>query len=232
MSDAAIILQARLGSARLPGKVLRTFGRHSLLAHCIRRLREAQVGPVVVATTMEDRDGAIADEASRLGCPVYRGATDDVLARYLAAAAGLDTRYVIRATADNPVVDSEGTARLLDAVRRGGAEYGLEVGLPIGAAVEVVATETLRRLDRLASAADDREHVTLYIKRHQADFRVCMPLAPDAVRRPDLRLTVDTPENMLFMRSVIERVDRGMHPPRLEADIAAADGVLAAELAA
>jgi spore coat polysaccharide biosynthesis protein SpsF len=232
MSDAAIILQARMGSARLPGKVLRTLGRHSLLAHCLRRLRDAQVGPVVVATTREDRDREIVEEASRLGYPVFRGETDDVLARYVAAAGTLGTRYIIRATADNPTVDSEGPARLLEAVERTGAEYGLEQGLPMGAAVEVVAAETLRRLGALATHAADREHVTLYIKHNLSTFRVCLPAAPREVRRPDLRLTVDTPEDLIFMKSVIECVDQRTHPPRLGAVIAAADELLAARRAA
>jgi spore coat polysaccharide biosynthesis protein SpsF len=226
MTDALFVLQARMGSTRLPGKVLRRLGQHSLLGHCIRRLVAADAGPVVVATTREPLDDAVVAEASRYGCDVVRGATDDVLARYILAARSRDCRYIVRATADNPAVDIGSTARLVAALERVDAEYGLEEGLPYGAAVEVVAKATLCRLAGLTADPQDREHVTLFIKRHLSDFKTVMPQAPPDVRRPDLRLTVDTPADASFMEQILARVDRLVRPAPLVDIITEADRVL------
>lgn len=226
MSRALIVLQARMGSTRLPGKVLHRFGRHTLLGHCIRRLVAAEAGPVLVATTRELIDDAVEAEAGRYGCGVVRGDTDDVLARYILASGTMECRYVVRATADNPAVDIGCTSRLVAEVERMDAEYGIEEGLPYGAAVEVIAKDTLRRLAALTSNRQDREHVTLFIKRHLLAFRAVTPLAPPDVRRPDVRLTVDTPADAEFMQAVLARVDRGEAPAPLVDIIAEADRVL------
>lgn len=221
-----LALQARMGSTRLPGKVLEPLGRHTLLAHCIRRLQAADVGPVVVATTTESADDAVVAEARRCGAQIFRGASDDVLARFVGVAEEFGGRYLARATADNPAVDIDAPARLLKAALRARAEYAAERGLPWGAGVEVVSTEALRRVDMLATDPEDREHVTLFLKRHATRFRaVEIPVAADLCR-PDLRLTVDTSEDLAFMRRVLEKVDDGPEPAPLAAIIASADAVI------
>lgn len=223
MRRAAVILQARMGSTRLPGKVLRMLGTRTLLAHCVRRLEAAAVGPVIVATTCLPADDAVAEEADRLGCQVYRGEQDDVLARYIGASQMVPTRYVVRATADNPAVDIGSAGRLLHAVEHAGAEYGVEQGLPYGGAVEVIASGTLRRLADLTVDPADREHVTLFVKRHKFAFFSLTPDAPAEVRRPDLRVTVDTLEDAAFMANVLDRVDADAAPAPLADIIAAID---------
>lgn len=221
-----LVLQARMGSTRLPGKVLEHLGRHTLLAHCIRRLQAADIGPVVVATTTEAADHAVVAEARRCGAQVFRGSSHDVLARFVGVAREFGGRYLARATADNPAVDIDAPARLLKATLRAQADYATEVGLPYGAGVEVVSTDVLRRLDDLASDPEDREHVTLYLKRHATRFRTIeAPVSADLCR-PDLRLTVDTAEDLAFMRSVLEKVDDGPEPAPLAAIIASADAVI------
>src|SRR5262245_52189080 len=103
-SQSIVVLQARMGSSRLPGKVLAQIAGRSILAHCIDRLRAARVGEVIVATTTRADDEVVAAEASRLGVRVVRGPVDDVLGRFAQAVADWDGAYVFRATADNPLV--------------------------------------------------------------------------------------------------------------------------------
>ena len=227
-----IALQARMGSTRLPGKVLEPLGRHTLLAHCIRRLQAADIGPVVVATTFEAADDAVVSEARRYGAQVYRGATHDVLGRYVGVAEEFGGRYLIRATADNPAVDIDAPARLLKAATLARAEWACDKGLPYGSAVEIISTETLRRLDVLATDPSDREHVTLYVKRNAQYFRTIERAVSVDLRRPDLRLTIDTPEDLAFMRRVLEKVDDGPAPAPLTAIIASADAVMRRQRAA
>jgi spore coat polysaccharide biosynthesis protein SpsF len=227
VSDVAIVLQARMRSTRLPGKVLYRLGRHTLLGHCIRRLQTSGAGPIIVATTAADEDAAVVAEARRMGCEAVRGATNDVLARYVAAANHAGARVIVRATADNPAVDIGTTARLLDAMAACGAEYGMEQGLPYGSATEVIAADTLRGLLGVTARRADREHVTLYIKQHLDAFRTVTPDAPPEVRRPGLRLTVDTPDDLVFMRRVLDGLDDGAGPAPLPDIIAEAERLLA-----
>jgi len=226
VTSLVIALQARTGSSRLPGKVLKRLGRHTLLAHCIRRLQAADIGPVVVATTTFADDDAVEAEARRCGAQVYRGPSEDVLARYVGVADEFGGRYIVRATADNPAVDIDAPGRLVKAIQLSRAEYALEQGLPYGSAVEIIAADTLRKIDRMALQPDDREHVTLFVKRNPSRFRTAITMAPMEVRRPDLRLTVDTPDDYAFMQRVLEKVDDGPEPAALSAIVAAADAVI------
>jgi len=81
-TDALIVLQARMGSTRLPGKSLRTIGERSILARCVERLLAGRAAPLLLATTMQPEDDALVEEASRFGVPVVRGSADDVLGRF------------------------------------------------------------------------------------------------------------------------------------------------------
>ena len=204
--DALIILQARMGSSRLPGKVLAPLGDRSILARCIERLQAARVGEVLVATTTRPEDEAVVAEAEAAGVDVVRGPVDDVLARFVGALDGWTGPYVIRATADNPFVDVDGPARLLRLLDAG-ADYAIEEGLPIGAAVEAMRVEVLRAAGALAVTAYDREHVTPFIRQAGDRFAVCTAPAPFELRQPSLRLTVDTRDDLQFVRSLVEQVD-------------------------
>ena len=202
--DALIVLQARMGSSRLPGKVLAPLGGRSVLTQCIERLLAARVGDVVVATTTRPEDEAVVAEARAAGVDVMRGPVDDVLARFVAAVGGWTGPYVVRATADNPLVDIECAARLLRLLDAG-ADYAVEEGLPVGAAVEAMRIEALREAHELASTAAEREHVTPFIRQAVDRFAVCTAPAPFELRRPSLRLTVDTRHDLQFVRSLVDQ---------------------------
>jgi spore coat polysaccharide biosynthesis protein SpsF (cytidylyltransferase family) len=156
---------------------------------------------VIVATTELPEDDRLAAEAARLDAPVVRGPSEDVLARYLKAAEAFGLTDVLRATADNPAVDMDAPRRTLALLRRSGADHVVEHGLPHGAAVEAVTTRALQQAAALATEASDREHVTTLIRR-DARFFALPALAPGHVRRPQIRLTVDTAADLAFMRRV------------------------------
>lgn len=197
---AAVVLQARMGSTRLPGKVLEPVGRWSILEHCVRRLRTSGY-PVIVATTTLAADDAIVGAAAALGTEVFRGEETDVLARYRGAARAFALTHVVRATADNPFVDGDGVGRTLQFLDRIGADHAVECGLPIGVAVEAVTVKALDRAAELIADPYDREHVTSFIRR-DSRFRALRAVAPGVIRRPGLRLTVDTDDDLAFVRNV------------------------------
>jgi spore coat polysaccharide biosynthesis protein SpsF (cytidylyltransferase family) len=196
------ILQARLGSRRLPGKALATLAGATLLERCIARLKASGVGPVLVATTTLPEDDRLANEARRAGVSVFRGDADDVLGRFVAAASAVEAEFVIRATGDNPAVDCESPQRLIEQLRARGADHAVEDGLPYGCTVEAVRFSALREAHRTASAPEDREHVTTFLRRPGTAFRCLTPGAPAWLRRPELRFTVDTPADLACMARI------------------------------
>ena len=232
MSDTvAIVLQARMGSGRLPGKALVDLCGRSILAHCITRLRHTGVAPVIVATSIEREDDPIAAAAEACGADSCRGSLDDVLTRVLQVAGRYDLDLVVRATADNPAVDIEAPARVVSRLQATGADYVCERGLPYGAAVEAVRVPALERSVSLADDAD-REHVTTAVRRHADRFIVRLPWAPAALRRPELRFTVDTETDLTYLRQLFHAVDTTTDPVPLACLIATADALAAREVAA
>ena len=219
--QTAIVLQARMGSTRLPGKVLAPINGKPVLEHCIERLRLSTL-PVIVATTMERDDDLVVEVARGLGAHVVRGPAEDVLARYAMAVTEFGLFEVVRATADNPAVDIDAAERCLELLRRTGADHVVERGLPYGAAVEAVsASAILLAADQAVSSAD-REHVTPFIRR-DGQFVAIDAIAPGILRRPSLRLTVDTPEDLEYVRKVFGRLLDTATPSSLLEIMRAAD---------
>jgi spore coat polysaccharide biosynthesis protein SpsF len=218
-----------MGSTRLPGKVLADICGLTILERCVRRLEASGVGPVVVATTKLAADDAVVALGRALGVGVVRGPTDDVLGRYALAAESWTGRFLIRATADNPLVDSCACRRVLKWLALG-ADYVVETGLPVGAAVEGMTTAAVRLAAREAVDPYDREHVTPWLRRGGDRLTVYTPMAPDRLVRPDLRFTVDTPDDLAFVCRVVLTAGGHALVPLANA-IGAADRLLAKERA-
>ena len=226
---AGIILQARFRSSRLPGKALATIQNKTILEHCLARLTFAGVGPVVLATTSRPEDDALVAVARARGVGVFRGDVNDVLGRYVSAAEAFDFDTIVRATGDNPCVDIQAPGRLLEVVRSHNADYACEDGLPYGAAVEVVTRAALKRAAHEAHHAEDREHVTVYVRRNPDIFSVALAPAPAPLRRPDIRVTVDTAADLLHVRELYLRA--GVEMPSLSEIIDAAGRPVRTEVA-
>lgn len=199
-----------MGSTRLPGKVMMRIQGKSILERAIRRLSAAPVvDRVAVLTTFLVQDDLVAEEATRLGALVYRGPDQDVLRRFQEASEQFKPDIVIRATADNPLIDIDSINRIVEALRSGSLDLCMENQLPYGAATEACTAEALARSHRLAREPHHREHVTLYIKEHTEAFRVRYLTPPELLRRPDIRVTVDTPEDLDWMDRLIGRLPEG-----------------------
>jgi len=218
-----------MGSTRLPGKVLARIGSRSILAHCIQRLGVSGL-QVIVATTTRPEDDAIEREADRHGVPTFRGDADNVLARYIGAAHAHNLRELVRATADNPLVDGGGARRSLDLLRRVHADHVVESGLPIGTAVEAVTVAALEQSVSLIDDPYDREHVTSFIRRDNR-FRALRAVAPGDLRRPGLRLTVDTQDDLDFLRTIAISLGAAEDLPPLASVIRAAEHLLVSAVA-
>lgn len=217
MTLTLAFLQARMRSTRLPGKVLLTIQGRSILERAVERLRAAHsLDGVVVLTSSLGEDEAVVAEARRLGVEAYRGPDRDVLARFQQAADVFRPDVIVRATADNPLIDIGSIDRIIHTLRSNSLDYCMERDLPIGAATEAVTRPALERVDRLARQPHHREHVTIYIKEHRDEFRAEYPFPPQALRHPDLRITVDTPGDFAFVTNLIEAIPDDAGPIPLE----------------
>lgn len=200
------IVQARMGSTRLPGKALADIEGMSMLARVVDRVRRARtVNRVIVATTTKAQDDVLAVHARDLGVDVFRGDEDDVLDRYYQAALQHHLDIVVRITSDCPLLDP---GVLDDAVRPllvsgSCVEYsstGLQRTFPRGMDVEVVPFLTLAQVWRDAKAAHERAHVFPYIHEHPERFSTYSVM--DDVDHSHMRWTVDTPEDLTLVRQV------------------------------
>src|SRR5438105_4638753 len=145
------IVQARMGSSRLPGKVMMKIAGRPLLVYLVERIsRSRALDGIIVATTTNPRDNVIIEECERRGIPNFRGSESDVLRRYVSAARACQADIVVRVTADNPFTDPDSIDRVVDAIVSNGAEYAIEQNLPVGATGEALTAKTLSLIDSVA----------------------------------------------------------------------------------
>ena len=209
------IIQTRMGSSRLPGKVLRDLAGDTMLARVVERVRAARsITQVVIATTHADIDDAVVREAVRLGCGVHRGPEADVLARYHGAARAFDADRVVRVTSDCPLLDPAVIDAVVSALGPD-LDYVSNTHVrsyPRGLDVEAFHRDTLDRMARLAESAAAREHVTAFLVERPELFVTRQVRAADD--DSDLRWTVDAPDDLALVRALYALLDLGRSGPR------------------
>jgi spore coat polysaccharide biosynthesis protein SpsF len=203
-----IILQARLASSRFPRKVLAELCGETVIAHIVRRLKAAsKANEVCVAIPSDAEENELADLLSGLDVTICRGSGADVLGRYIQAAYQTKAEVIVRATADNPFVSADDIDAQISALDANPElDYVITEGYPRGVTVETFRLKTLEKLDYLARAQADREHVTLYLRNHPGPFVLETLHAPEALRHADLSLSMDTPEDYQFVKAIYDKL--------------------------
>ncbi|MES1193470.1 MAG: NTP transferase domain-containing protein, partial [Solirubrobacterales bacterium] len=187
-----VVVQARMTSTRLPGKVLMDLDGQPLLERQLARLARCErVDEIVLATTVNDTDDPLVALADRLGLRWHRGSEDDVLGRYVGAAREADADMVVRVTSDCPLIDAGETDAVIGALgeRRHSCDYAnnfAEPVLPLGLATEAFWRDVLERADRMATSVSAREHVTPFIHSERRELFVLHGVR-GSVEAPDLR---------------------------------------------
>lgn len=196
------IIQARMGSTRFPGKVLADLQGRPVLDWVVEAVKRVDgVDEIVVATTTNSEDQVIEEWCLSEGVNCFRGEPLDVLKRYADCATEYQATHVVRITADCPLLDSETVSTVLMEGLASGADYfGLHGGFPDGFDCEGFTSEALFRAHHEARAPEDREHVTRYFKVNPAFRRLPVSLFEGL---QDLRLTVDYPEDLEFLRLLL-----------------------------
>lgn len=217
-----LIVQARMTSTRLPGKVLLPLAGEPMLTRLVERLRRVQrADGIVIATTTNATDDPIAALCSQLGMPCHRGSEHDVLSRYADAARlhGADT--VVRITSDCPLIDPALIDQVIAAYEEGGSDYVsnmLPPTWPYGMAVEVFSAAALAQAHAEATQAAEREHVTPFIYWHPERYRLRNVASP--VDLSQHRWTVDTPEDYALVGRLFDHL-MPTHPHFTQADVLA-----------
>lgn len=206
------LIQARLGSSRLPGKSALSLplgaagATNTLLGHVVRRARRTtSVSEIILATTTQSLDDELIILANQLEIGVFRGDEEDVLGRFagaLALATG-PIAAVVRLTADNPALDPDFLDQAVAHHLATGADYTYTTGLPLGTNLEIISPNALRRAHMEARQPNEREHVTPYLRCHPELFRLetlALPVPPAVAA---LRLTVDYASDYAFINLLI-----------------------------
>jgi len=207
------IVQARMASTRLPGKVLKDLEGETVLARVVNRLRRARlINELLVATTDSPADDAIVKECRGLGAPVSRGDQNDVLDRYFRASQLAKAEIVVRITSDCPLIDPEITDKTIAAFLEALPDYASNVlarTYPRGLDTEVMSVAALGKAWQAARKSYEREHVTPYIYEHPAEFKL-LSVTEDEDRSGH-RWTLDTAEDLEFIRAIYVRLkDKAM----------------------
>ncbi len=202
------IIQARMSSSRLPGKVLRDLGGKPMLERVISRVSRARhINGLVVATTVDSTDDPIADFCAQHGTPVFRGSLYDVLDRYYQCALQNGADVIVRITADCPLIDPQEIDRVIAAFLEGDCDFAAnrlpppqKRTSPIGMDTEVCSFAALEQAWQNAAEKFEREHVMPYLYDTPGRFRVrVVETAPDM---GNLRFTVDTEEDLQVARAI------------------------------
>jgi spore coat polysaccharide biosynthesis protein SpsF len=205
------IIQARTGSTRLPGKVLQDLAGRSVLARVIDRVKRFQmIDDLIVATSTHGSDDAVVDESARNGLDTFRGSEADVLDRFVGAADYTSADVIVRLTADCPLLDPGVSDAIISLFIEadGGADYcsnKIPQSFPRGLDTEVFSRDALGKAAREAHQQYERVHVTAYMYRHPERFNLLSVTSDED--RADWRWTIDTPDDLEFVREIYRRLD-------------------------
>ncbi|SFB47973.1 spore coat polysaccharide biosynthesis protein SpsF [Cohnella sp. OV330] len=201
-----IIIQARMGSSRLPGKVLMPLGESCVLDYVVTRCKAVNgIAEVVVATTALSQDDPIVQWCAENGVAYARGSEEDVLQRFVDAAGSYSPDWIIRVTSDCPFVDYELASDMTALI--GHTDAVLIVwshAMPRGLAVEPVSYGALLKMAEVGTEPRHREHVTYYAHEYPQAFRRTAVQVPAALQYPALRITLDTEEDYALCKAIAE----------------------------
>lgn len=199
------IIQARMGSTRLPGKILKQVMGKPLLEYQIERIkRSSHIDEIVIATTVKEADLPIVELCKQLNVACFRGSEEDVLARYYGAAVQYDADVVVRLTSDCPIIDPAVIDRVISFFLEHDVDYAsntLERTYPRGMDTEVLSFDVLKHAHLHAAGRAEREHVTPYIYMNKEQFRIGQLRYERNISQH--RWTVDTSEDLELVSRII-----------------------------
>ena len=207
-SNVVATVEARMGSTRLPGKVLLPALGKPMLYHLVHRLKHVnEIDNIILATTTNPEDDVLEDFAKQNNILCYRGSQHNVMLRVIEAAKFANAAVIVEITGDCPVIDPEIIAQTINIFYSNQYEYVSNVHVrsyPDGMDVQVFALETLQKSFHLTNNPLDLEHVTLHIRNNPSIFTHLNVFAPPRLYMPELGLTLDEQDDYLLLKLIIE----------------------------
>tara|TARA_B100000686_G_scaffold142681_1_gene150135 strand:- start:122 stop:859 length:738 start_codon:yes stop_codon:yes gene_type:complete len=223
------IVQARMGSSRLPGKMMMDLCGKPLLYWVLSRVKRARLtDATLLATSDKGKDDPLEEVANQLNVRVFRGSETDVLSRFIEAAKMSRADYIVRICGDNPLIAPEEIDRLIEFYKNtlkkeNGPEniyafnLASELGnqYPDGFGAEILSISLLKKISSLDDQLSSREHVTKYILDHPEQFRIRTFAAPKEIAYPSVKLDVDTKEDFEKIKFLCSRLDKDSSPEKI-----------------
>jgi spore coat polysaccharide biosynthesis protein SpsF len=217
-TDVTAIIQARMGSSRLPGKVLMILGGLAVIDHVVAQLQySCRLSGIVVATTTSPSDDLLVEHLRARNIRFFRGSESDVLDRFYKCASCIGAKNIARITADCPLIDPQVVDATIELFERNQVMYASNIepaSFPDGLDVEVFSHEALEWSWREAAFSSEREHVTQYIRKHPELFS--RAALESSVALSHLRWTLDRLEDYSFLTRVFEALPRRDGPVLME----------------
>lgn len=206
MRKVVAIIQARMGSTRLPGKVLMDIAGKPMLWHVIERVKGCKkIDSIVVATTSREEDKAVVELTKECGVETFAGSEEDVLDRYYQAAKKFDADPVVRITADCPVIDPQIVDEVINKYTEGGYDVcGLSGKFPDGLDVSIFSFNALEDTWRNAKLPSEKEHVGPYMGKHPEKFKLGEYVKFDNLGH--YRWSVDEERDLRFIQEIFSRL--------------------------
>ncbi|MDQ7816760.1 MAG: glycosyltransferase family protein [Melioribacteraceae bacterium] len=204
-----LIMQARMGSTRLPGKSLMPLAGKPLVQRIIERIKRCKkVDSIVLATTEKEEDDQLCEIAADCKIEFFRGSENDLVDRYYQAAMKYQADFIVRLPADNPVVEPEEIDRIIEHHLNSDDDFSanthniLDNGYPDGLGVEIFSFEKLQEIWEITTDPKNREHPHTYFYEHPEKYKIGTVKCPQEFRRPDLVLDVNTKEEYEFLSQI------------------------------
>ncbi|MFC1711962.1 cytidylyltransferase domain-containing protein [Patescibacteria group bacterium] len=208
------IIQARMGSSRLPGKVLLKIENKTVLGHIVARLRMCKkIDILVVATTTRKEDDLIEDYCKKKNLKFHRGLEEDVLARFYNTAKKFNLDIILRVTADDPFVDPDNIDEMINSHIKMDADLTYTKDMPLGCGLGMVVFNfsSLKKTYQKTKKTHPRyrEHIDEYILNNPRKFKINVLNAKKNLKRPDYRLTLDTKKDLILIKKIFRRLYKG-----------------------
>ena len=203
------IIQARMGSSRLPGKTLMELeNKKTTLDFVIEQLSFSKlINRVVIATTSLDEDNVIEQKARSLGINCFRGSETDVLDRYYRCAKEFEMKTIVRITADCPIIDPIIVDKVIEQFQSGGYDYAANIifrTYPVGTDTEIFSFNSLERCWNEAKQPSEREHVTPFMRNKNSNFKI--ENIQNDQDLSHLRWTLDLKEDLILIREIVSKI--------------------------
>ena len=207
--EIGCIIQARMGSTRLPGKVLEELeAGKSCLEYVIQQLEDVfDIKNIVIATTFLEEDDVIEKFCVERGINVFRGEPKNVLDRYYNCAKEFSIQNIVRITSDCPLIDPKIVLELIKKMKTGEFDYvsnALNRTFPIGLDAEIFTFHALEQSWKVAQLQSEKEHVTPFIKKNPKSFKQ-YNLESDK-NKSNIRITLDVPEDLMLIRNIVSKI--------------------------